>query len=158
MPPGQESEAASAKGGGESRRLQLIRASLLFQLKLLADGLRDFLLLPVSLVATVIGLLRSGDDPEREYEQVIEIGRQSERWINLFGTHQPFDEAGDAGNLDQLVTRAEKLLREQARQGDVSDNAAAALEKALSALHRRGLSAGGDGANQGGSAGNPDAQ
>ena len=49
-------------------RATLVRNSLLFQVKLLADGFRDFLLVPVSLVATLIGLLRSGEDPEREFE------------------------------------------------------------------------------------------
>ena len=121
----------------QNPRWELLRTSLLFQVKLLADGFRDFLLVPVSLVATLVGLLRSGDDPEREFDQVLEVGRKTERWINLFGTHEPLDEAGDAGNLDQLVTRAEQILREQARSGDVSDNAAATLEKALAALHRR---------------------
>ena len=46
----------------ESPRVRLIRESATLQLKLVADGLRDALLIPVSLVATVIGLLRGGDD------------------------------------------------------------------------------------------------
>ncbi len=70
-----------------SKRSTLIRNAVVFQLKLMADGLRDLVLLPVSLVATVIGLLRGGDEPERELLQVIEIGRESEQWINLFGNH-----------------------------------------------------------------------
>ncbi len=131
----------SSEGG----RLALIRSSLMFQVKLIADGFRDFLLVPVSLAATIIGLLRSGEDPEREFERVLDLGRQTERWINLFGTHEPVPEAGQAGNLDQLVARAESLLREQARQGDVSENAAKALEKALDALHRRARQAPGAG-------------
>lgn len=139
--PAEKKSGVDAPTGAENRRWLLIRTSLLFQLKLLADGFRDFLLVPVSIGATVVGLLRSGEDPEREFDQVIEFGRQTERWINLFGTHQPFEQAGDAGNLDQLVTRAENLVREQARQGDVSENAVAALEKALAALHRRGRGA-----------------
>ncbi|MEE4175015.1 MAG: hypothetical protein V2I57_12250 [Xanthomonadales bacterium] len=121
----------------DTPRWDLIRASLLFQLKLLADGLRDFLLVPVSIGATIAGLLRSGEDPEREFEQVLDFGRQTERWINLFGTHEPFEEAGQAGNLDQLVTRAEQLVREQAREGDVPEQAAAALHNALETLRRR---------------------
>jgi len=120
-----------------SPRVRLLRLSLVFQLKLLADGLRDFLLVPVSLVATVAGLLRSGRDPEREFEQVLDLGRQTERWINLFGTHDAPDEAGAAGNLDQLVTRAERLVQEQVRRGDVSRSAGEALERALEGLHRR---------------------
>lgn len=123
-------------------RWDLIRSSLLFQLKLLADGMRDFLLLPVSIGATIVGLLRGGSDPEREFEQVLDFGRQTERWINLFGTHEPFEQAGQAGNLDQLVTRAEQLVREQAREGDVPEQAAAALQNALDTLQRRAREAG----------------
>jgi hypothetical protein len=117
---------------------------LLFQLKLLADGLRDFLLVPVSIGATIVGLLRSSVNPEREFEQVLEFGRQTERWINLFGTHEPFERAGEAGNLDQLVTKAERLVRQQARDGDVPEHAAAALQTALETLQRRAREAGMD--------------
>ena len=84
-----------------------------------------------------------------EFERVLDLGRQTERWINLFGTHEPVPEAGQAGNLDQLVARAESLLREQARQGDVSESAAKALEKALDALHRRARQAPDAGAGRG---------
>ena len=123
-------------------RATLVRNSLLFQVKLLADGFRDFLLVPVSLVATLIGLLRSGEDPEREFEQVLDLGRKTEQWINLFGTHDPIDAPAGAGNIDQLVTKAESVLQEQVRQGDVSEQAGATLARALDALHRR---AGGSG-------------
>jgi hypothetical protein len=126
----------------ETPRWDLIRSSLLFQLKLLADGMRDFLLVPVSIGATIAGLLRSGTDPEREFEQVLEFGRQTERWINLFGTHDPFERAGQAGNLDQLVTRAEQLVRQQAREGDVPEQALAAVQNALDTLQRRAREAG----------------
>ena len=70
-----------------SKRGELIRSTVVFQLKLMADGFRDLVLLPVSLVATLVGLLRGGDEPDREFKQVIEIGRGSEQWINLFGNH-----------------------------------------------------------------------
>ena len=155
-----------------SRRLALVRASLMFQLKLLADGFRDFLLVPVSLAATVIGLVRSGaglvadrrllyidlsgqqfygvyPEEQREYPErfrgvhrVLDVGRATERWINLFDTHEPSDAAG---NLDQLVTRAERLLHDQVRRGDVSESAGAALSRSLDALHRRAREAGTEG-------------
>ncbi len=142
----------------ETPRWDLVRSSLLFQLKLLADGMRDFLLVPVSIVATIAGLLRSGTNPEREFEQVLEFGRQTERWINLFGTHEPFERAGQAGNLDQLVTKAEQLVRQRARDGDVPEQAAAALQTALETLQRRareaGISGGAAGRSEEGGHGN----
>ena len=50
-----------------STRSELVREAVVFQLKLMADGLRDLVLLPISLIATLIGLLRGGDEPEREF-------------------------------------------------------------------------------------------
>ena len=115
----------------------LIREALVLQLKLLADGVRDMLLVPISLVATLAGILRGGDDPDREFRQVIELGRQSEQWINLFGQHEPLQEAGQAGSIDMLLTKAEEVVREQVRQGGVTENASNAIERALKAAHRK---------------------
>lgn len=118
-------------------RAALIRESLVFQLKLLADGTRDFLLVPVSLVATLVGLLRGGEQPDREFRRLLELGRQSEQWINLFGHHEPLGEAGQAGSIDLLLTRAEQVVREQSRQGAISETASRAIEKALDKAHRQ---------------------
>jgi hypothetical protein len=117
-------------------RPALIRESLVFQLKLLADGTRDFLLVPVSLVATLVGLLRGGEDPAREFRQILELGRQSEQWINLFGHHEPLGGAGQAGSIDLLLTRAEQVVRDQTRQGGISETASRAIEKALDKAHQ----------------------
>lgn len=116
-------------------RGSLVRDSLVFQLKLLVDGTRDFMLVPVALVATLVGLLRGGTDPGREFRRVLDLGRQSEQWINLFGQHDPISEAGQAGSIDMLLTRAEQVVREQARAGAVSESASRAIEKALDRAH-----------------------
>ncbi|MEJ2534012.1 MAG: hypothetical protein P8008_00665 [Gammaproteobacteria bacterium] len=135
-------------------RLRLIRQSAVFQLKLLVDGLRDFVLVPVSLVATLAGLLRSASDPEREFEQVLELGRRSERWINLFGTHDASDGPDDAGSIDGVLERVEQVLREQARSGDISGGAREALDATLASLRRRSGTAGpGSGSGGGGDKG-----
>ena len=113
----------------------LIRESLIFQLKLIADGFRDFALVPVSLFATLAGLIRGGEEPGREFNKVIELGRKSEQWINLFGQHEPLTRAGQAGSIDMLLTRAEEVVREQVRQGGISETASRALDRALTAAH-----------------------
>jgi hypothetical protein len=116
-------------------RSSLVRESLIFQLKLIVDGFRDFALVPVSLVATLVGLVRGGDEPDREFRQVLELGRQTEHWINLFGQHTPIEEAGNAGSMDLLLTRAEEVVREQSREGGISEAASRAINRALSAAH-----------------------
>ncbi len=115
----------------------LIRNSLIFQLKLIADGFRDVALVPVSLFATLAGLIRGGDETHREFHKVIEIGRQTEQWINLFGQHDPIEKAGPAGSIDMLLTRAEDVVREQVRAGGISETASRALNRALSAAHHK---------------------
>ena len=86
-------------------------------------------------IATLVGLIRSADDPGQEFNRVLDIGRKSEQWINLFGQHDPLEEAGDAGSIDRLVTRAEEVVREQVRKGDVSESASTAIAKSLGSLH-----------------------
>ena len=120
-----------------NKRLELIREAVILQLKLLADGFRDLVLMPVSLVATLVGLMRGGEEPDQEFRRVIELGRQSEQWINLFGQHEPIREAGQAGSIDMLLTKAEEVVREQAREGGITENASKAIAKALEAAHRK---------------------
>lgn len=114
-----------------TQRSALFREAVIFQLKLVADGFRDLVLVPVSLIAALVGLLRGGDEADREFRQVIELGRRSEQWINLFGNHPPEAGDGQAASLDTLLDRAEEVVREQARKGGVSETAARALERAI---------------------------
>jgi hypothetical protein len=78
-------------------RLQLIWDVTLFQFKLAADGLRDLLLSPVSIVAGIMGLLAGGEDPHRYFRRLLRLGRRSEIWINLFGLHRR------RGTSDEMV-------------------------------------------------------
>lgn len=125
------------KETGNNKRSKLVRESLVFQLKLIADGFRDFALVPVSIIATLVGLLRGGAEPEREFRNVIELGRQSEQWINLFGQHEPIEQAGRAGSIDMLLTKAEEVVREQAREGGITESASRAVNRALSAAREK---------------------
>ena len=118
-------------------REALIRESLLFQLKLLADGLRDFVLLPLSLMATLIGLARSGQDPEAEFNRVLDLGRKTERWIDLFGNHAHHHERQEMRSLDGVVNRVESVIRQQVNEGNISEAASTHLANALDSLQRK---------------------
>ena len=96
-----------------SKRSELFRNALLFQLKLMADGFRDLVLIPVSFFAALIGILRGGDEPEREFDQVIDIGRQSEQWINLFGNHDVPDSTKMTTSIDVVFSKVEEVLKQQ---------------------------------------------
>jgi len=120
-----------------SKRGALIRNTVVFQLKLMADGFRDLVLLPVSLIATLVGLLRGGDEPDREFRQVIELGRESEKWINLFGTHDVPDDASAAVSIDVLFTKVESTLRQHYKTAGTSESAQAEIEEALQAAQEK---------------------
>ena len=116
-----------------SKRGELIRNAVIFQLKLMADGLRDLVLLPVSLVATLVGLLRGGDEPEREFLRVIEIGRESEQWINLFGHHDAPESPNAVASIDTLFTKLEETLKQQYLTSGVSQKVKVEIDEALKA-------------------------
>ena len=124
-----------------SKRSTLIRNTVVFQLKLMADGLRDLVLLPVSLVATIIGLLRGGDEPEREFNQVIEIGRGTETWINLFGNHAEEDNSHAIASIDGLFTMVEETLKKQYKTAGTSEGAQAEIDEALHAAREKATQA-----------------
>ena len=116
-----------------SKRGALVHDSVVFQLKLMADGLRDLALVPVSLIATLVGLIKGGDEPEREFLQVIELGRASEKWINLFGTHQAADDAHVATSIDTLFAKLEDTLKQQYLTSGLSANVKTEINEALRA-------------------------
>lgn len=112
-------------------RFALIREAAIFQIKLLADGIRDAILIPVSLIAALIGLVRGGKGCDREYRRVIALGMRSERWINLFGHHRPLSRAHPAGSLDKMLERVEDVVTEQYNRGRSAAEARRAISKAL---------------------------
>lgn len=100
-----------------SPRAKLIHQATVLQIKLLADGLRDAILIPVSLIAALIGLLRGGDEPDREYRRVIKLGRRSERWINLFGYQRPLGKPHPADSMDNILGQVEAAVLKQYKKG-----------------------------------------
>ena len=127
--------------GIEHSRTDLARDALLLQGKLLIDGLRDLVLVPISIVAALIDLL-SGEQPAgRRFYNVVQLGRRSEHWINLFGAAERsphenrWDHDAETVKLDDLVEQVEKVVKDQYTEGGVSGSAKRALSKALDVLH-----------------------
>ncbi len=114
-----------------NHRAVLVRDAIVLQLKLVVDGLRDAALIPLALVATALGLMRGGEDADREFQRVIKLGRRSERWINLFGHETHPRRSRPGGSLDQLLERVEAVVLEQHSKGHDSDEARAAIQAAL---------------------------
>ena len=122
----------------------LIRDVGVLQVKLIVDGLRDLILVPASLIAGVISLARTENGkPGPQFYQLVSIGKQSEKWINLFGAlrNAPPDVAprghfGEA-DMDELIGRVENFVVDEYQRGGVTAQAKARLDKALAAMQRR---------------------
>lgn len=84
-----------------------LRHVLVFQLKLAADALRDFLLSPLSLIAFGIDVLRKPRVEESLYLRLMVLGRRSDRMINLFDDHANSGEL----TIDRAVDEVEDLLK-----------------------------------------------
>lgn len=130
-------------GDTELDRWTLIRDVAALQVKLVVDGLRDFILVPISLVAGLISLFRAGDPAGNEFYRLLRIGRRSERWINLFGAaDRGLDPAEDEipfpeEDIDAIVGRVEAFVVDEYRKGGVTRQAKDRLDRAIESLNRK---------------------
>ena len=126
----------------QSGRWTLIRDIGVLQLKLIVDGLHDLVLVPISLVAGVVSLAKSGRGGGTEFYDLLRLGRKSERWINLFGAadNSPSVEDEDVefsnADIDGLVSRVESFVIDEYRKGGVTKQAKVGLDKAIDSLHK----------------------
>jgi hypothetical protein len=126
-------------------RTTLARDIVVLQAKLVVDGLRDLILVPASLVVGIFSLL-SFDKirPGAEFYRLLYAGKQSERWINLFGAlkNAPPDMEEVRGfpdaDMDDIVGRLETYMVEEHRRGGMTAQAKDRLDKALDTIKRRG--------------------
>lgn len=96
-PDHQQRDASDPPPGTHVSRLQLLWDVVIFQFKLVAEGVRDILFSPISIAAAVAGLIAGGDRPDRYFRRVLKLGRRLDHWINLFGRGR------HRGTSDELV-------------------------------------------------------
>ena len=124
-------------------RWTLARDIAVLQVKLLVDGLRDLLLVPASLTVGLVSLLTGeGGRPAPYFYQLLDLGKQTERWINLFGAlknappdvrHvEPFPET----DIDILVGRLETFMKDEHKRGGLTAQAKERMDKVIHAINR----------------------
>jgi hypothetical protein len=127
-------------GSEKQGRWIVIRDMLVFQFKLIVDGILDLVLLPVSLVVGLISLIGPGPKSGAEFYEFMRIGRRGERWINLFGAVErkqgPATDAGEFAtrDLDDLVSRVESFLVDEYRNRGITAQTKQRLDAALESL------------------------
>ncbi len=123
----------------------LVRDVVVFQFKLVVDGLRDLVLVPASLIAGIVSLVKTRDgEPGSHFYRIVGVGKQSEHWINLFGAlrNAPADVVDEnhfgGKDIDEIVSKVEAFVVDEYKRGGVSAQARDSLQRAMDRLRRSG--------------------
>ena len=125
-------------------RRTLVRDVAVFQFKLIVDGLRDLVLVPVSFIAGIVSFVSARNDvPGSQFYELLEVGKQSEHWIDLFGAlrNAPPEVRNRVRfpeeNMDQILDRIETFVVDEEKRGGITAQARERLERALRGLQNR---------------------
>ena len=123
-------------------RKEFLRDALVFQGKLVVDGLRDLILFPAALVAAGVDFFTHSEPAGRHFYDVLHFGKQTEGWIDLFEATDrapPSDRSHldlDAPSLDELVAQLEQKLKSERETGELSAAARRAINRVVDAAKR----------------------
>ncbi len=111
------------------------RDFVVFQAKLAVDGVKDLLLINLSIIAVVIDMIAGGGRRPRRFYAVVRLCARFDRWLRLHsakgfaeaGEHPWSDPAGgDVGearrllgsDADTLIERVEELARRESKSAE----------------------------------------
>jgi hypothetical protein len=122
------SSPSSSPPGGSGERWRFLRDVIVFQLKLLLDNLRDFALVPISLVAALIDLVYKGEREGALFYKVLRWGAHSEEVIDVYSAieHQPPGsfKVNPAYRVDSVIARLEGVVVREYEKGGTAAGAA----------------------------------
>lgn len=120
-------------------RWRFLRDVVVFQLKMFLDNLRDFALMPISLIAAFIDLIYKGERQGAFFYKVLRWGAHSEEVINVYSAiqQQPGDfKVNPAYTVDAVIGRLENVLKREYEKGGTAASIKTALDRAMDQLHR----------------------
>ena len=110
----------------------LIRDVLIFQVKLVLDGLKDAALLPLSIIAGMVDLVLLRREPAKHFYAVLRLSERFDLWLNLNGAAQTAGDSADGlfgaslAGSDTLLGKLEELVRSRVETGSGAEEAAGA--------------------------------
>src|SRR5438876_3917689 len=118
---------------GTNERWKFFRDVLVFQLKMLLDNVRDFALMPVSLVAALIDLIFKGKRHGSLFYQVLRWGAHSEEVINVYSAIETQERPRVNPNytVDAVIARLEGVLVRECEKGGTAASIKTAMDRAI---------------------------
>lgn len=97
----------------------VIRDLLIFEIKLLLDGVGDLLLTQLAVLAAIVDVLVGGPRMGRLFYGLMRIGERFDLWLNLYGAARDARTTPDGlfgaslAGADTLLGKLEELVRER---------------------------------------------
>lgn len=124
-------------------RWMLIRDVAVLQVKLVFDGMRDLVLVPVSIIMAIVSLVKGGERPGPQFYDLMHLGKESEHWINLFGAAEHASKSGAVADhfagrdIDAMVSQVEAFVVDEYKKGGVTAQAKDHFDKMLDSARRK---------------------
>ena len=118
---------------GDDNHWKFLRDVLVFQLKMLLDNVRDFALMPISLVAALIDLIFKGERQGALFYQVLKWGAHSERVIDVYSAIEEHEKPGvnPDHTVDAVIARLEGVLVREVEKGGTAASVKAAMDRTI---------------------------
>jgi hypothetical protein len=119
-------------------RWRFLRDVMVFQLKMFLSNLRDFALMPISLIAAFIDLIYKSEQQGALFYNVLRWGAHSEEVINVYSViqQQPGNfKVNPAYTVDAVIGRLENVLKREYEKGGTAASIKTALDRAMEQLH-----------------------
>ncbi len=121
-------------------RWRFLRDVAVFQFKLFLDNLRDFALVPITLLAAGIDLVFKGEKEGQLFYKVLEWGWHSERVIDLYSVIEADPEAplGHDFTVDAVLARLEAVVVREYEKGGTAASVKTAVDRAIDQIQHEG--------------------
>lgn len=124
---------------GSGERWRFLRDVMVFQLKLFLDNVRDFALIPISLVAALIDLVYKGEREGALFYKVLRWGAHSEKVIDVYSAIEDHPQGSfkvnPAYTVDAVIGRLEGVVLREYEKGGTAASIKAAMDRAIDQLH-----------------------
>lgn len=103
----------------------LLRDLTIFQVKLVLDGMKDIVLMPLTIGAAAIDIVFPGARPGHRFYLVMALGERFDRWLNLFSASDRADASKDGlfgkgrsggntmiGEIEEMLFSEKRAARE----------------------------------------------
>ncbi len=124
---------------GSNSRWRFLRDVVVFQLKMFLDNVRDFALMPISLVAALIDLFFKGEREGALFYHVLKWGAHSEKVIDVYSAiedHASSFEVNPNYTVDAVIARLEGVLVRECEKGGTAASIKTAMDRTIDQIHR----------------------